>query len=194
MKLFRAVAREGFDEHHIHRRHPGRRLPSNIPYFIDNLWEYARWEGMPSRRHSTYASPTPELALKNASAGSLEMHEYVACELRFDREPKMLQLNVEDARDHDDVRALKKLLAKKLPKDWAEMDLEDKRGLEPLFMPGVSKQEMKRRLDWDPLLEDIVTSAMPLIKLWSTVQDGVNSMGELFFEIEEDNFYTLRPV
>lgn len=192
MKLFRAVPAGSLEEPaQVHRRHPGRRLPSNIPYFIDNLWEYARPAGMPSRRHAIYASPTAELALVNASAGMLERSGYQVCELVFHRAPKQLQLNVPDARDHKDVRALKWLVSSKLPKDWPEYDLEDKRGLEPLFMPGVMKSEIKQRLNWDPLFKEIVTSSLEMITLWSSTP---TNDGEYFFEIEDDNFYHLHPI
>ena len=69
MELFRAIpssqlvaAEKGF------RRQSTIRVPSNVPYVVDNLWESLRPKNMPSRRHAIYASPTPELALQNASA------------------------------------------------------------------------------------------------------------------------------
>ncbi len=61
-----------------YKRQTTLRIPSNFPYFVDNIWEWLRPAPMPSRRHAVYASPTPELALENASAPLAEGDRYVA--------------------------------------------------------------------------------------------------------------------
>ena len=40
MELFRAVRKERVRQDEEIRRSAGRRLPSNIPYMVDNLWEF----------------------------------------------------------------------------------------------------------------------------------------------------------
>ena len=42
------------------------RPPGNVPYYVDNIWEWLRPEGAPSRRKAAFASPTPELAAAGA--------------------------------------------------------------------------------------------------------------------------------
>lgn len=99
MKLFRAVAQKHYEEGKIIQRNPGRRLPSNIPYLVDNLLEFARPQEKPSRRHSVYASPTPELALRYAVADGADQSKYLVCELRCAKTPAIMQLSRQDASD-----------------------------------------------------------------------------------------------
>jgi hypothetical protein len=86
MPLYRAVPRENFNPDVIGRAHATRRVPSNVPFVVDNLWEYLRPEHLPSRRHAIYASPTPELALQNASVAGPLRDRYQACLLEVFRE------------------------------------------------------------------------------------------------------------
>jgi len=62
MKLFRATSESRIDEAQKYRRAGTIRIPSSVPYVVDNLWEWLRPVGMPSLRHAVYASPAPELA------------------------------------------------------------------------------------------------------------------------------------
>lgn len=83
------------------------RIPSNVPYVVDNLWEWLRPEDMPSRRHAIYASPTPELALANASAALAPGEIYVACRVIVaPAHIRVAQLAVRDAREHPDIRTV----------------------------------------------------------------------------------------
>jgi hypothetical protein len=41
----------------IRFRQTTRRPPGNIPYIVDNLWEWMRPDSFPCRRHSVFASP-----------------------------------------------------------------------------------------------------------------------------------------
>ena len=45
------------------------RPPKNIPYLVDNLWEWKRPKEYPCRRFSVFASPSEEIALKSGKAG-----------------------------------------------------------------------------------------------------------------------------
>ena len=79
------------------------RLPSNVPYVVDNLWEFLRPDHMPSRRYSIYASPTPELARQNCS-GSDQGQGLCVYRLVIQGEALLAQLPVKDAREHADVQ------------------------------------------------------------------------------------------
>ncbi|QOL48539.1 hypothetical protein [Massilia litorea] len=193
MSIYRAIPRATFEAGKELRRNPGRRLPSVIPYLVDNLWEYARPDGQPSRRHAVYASPTPQLALQNAAAGALRQDDYLACRLTFHYQPAMIQLSTSDARHHPDVRQLQHLVNSRL-REWAAGGLGDKLALAPLFMPGVTRGELAAAMAAEPALAKVVEEAAAAVTLWSPAPGAVSPDGELFFEIADDNFYVLHPV
>lgn len=193
MMLYRAVPATRLRPGEKIYRHEGRRLPGNVPYLVDNLWEYTRPHDGPSRRHGVYASPTPELALQNAIAGGLPPSGYVACRLAFHYEPAVMQLTVSDARHHPDIRTLQQLVNRELG-DRAGAGLADKLALAALFLPGVTRQELADAMAAAPLLDDLVRKAAAAVTFWSITPDQVAQDGELFFEIALDNYYTLDPV
>jgi hypothetical protein len=173
---------------------PGRRLPSHVPYVVDNLWEYARPDHLPSRRHSVYASPTPELALANASAGNLGRDGYVACRIELACQPRILQLSVDDARKHADIPRLVSCVNRYLPQGWAASDLEHKLALAPLFMPGITRDELAHAMTRDALLRAVVTEAAQGVTIWDTQAHPPVANGELFFEIRTGEAYILHPL
>jgi len=81
------------------------RLPSNLPYVVDNLWEVMRPQHMPSRRHALYASTTPELAMTNCSAND-QGQGFMVYQLVIDGPYSIAQIRQEDARDHPDKKRL----------------------------------------------------------------------------------------
>jgi hypothetical protein len=192
MPIYRAVPKSRCVPGQEIRRSQGRRLPSHVSYLADNLWEFTRPAGMPSRRHAVYASPTPELALQNA-AGGLPRHEYVACVLEFHYQPSMIQLTVSDARDHPDIKRLQQVVNESL-RDWSSGELDSKLALAPLFLPGVTREDLGAAMARAPLLDSVVRKAAAEVTLWTPGPDTISPDGELFFEIAEDNFYTLQPV
>lgn len=193
MEFFRAVPINGFNPNERQRWKADRRMPSNIPFFIDNLWELFRPDDMPSRRHSVYASPTPALALENASAGHLQKDQYIACYVRFDYPARFVQLNVTDARYHPDVKALQGLVRKHLGRKWGNFSLIEKSGLAALFLPVISAEELREAATRSSTLSDIIMEAEKLVSIW---QPGSKSSldGELFFELQDDNSYILEPI
>jgi hypothetical protein len=190
MKLYRAVPILGFVDKQRKVRHPGRRLPSNIPYLVDNLWEFTRPASKPSRRHAVYASPTVELALENASAAGFDRANYVVCELVFDEEPPLIQLSVKDARWHDDVANVQREVNSMLSR-WVETDLTNKGELSALFLPGTSKRELMGAMEEQPELKEIVLEASKVVTLW---EDEPSADGEFFLEVVEGNGYVLTKI
>lgn len=190
MKLYRAVPIPGFVDRQRKVRHEGRRLPSNIPYLVDNMWEFTRPASMPSRRHAVYASPTVELALECASAAGVDRAGYVVCELVFDKEPPTIQLSVKDARRHDDVPNVQRVVNGLLNR-WVESDLANKSTLAALFLPGTSKEELLGAMDAQPQLKEIVLEASKFVTLW---KDEPSADGEFFFEVLDGNGYVLTKI
>lgn len=154
--------------------------------------EYMRPADMPSRRHAVYASPTPELALQNATAGGLAPDAYVACRLAFHYQPVIIQLTVEDVRYHPDIRRLQQLVNKDL-RHWAGNALQAKLALAPLLLPGIAREELTAAAE-DALLGQLLRKASEAVTIWRPEPGKVNPDGELFFEIADNNFHTLEPV
>lgn len=190
MDVYRAVPKQQLQPGARLHRVPGRRLPGNIPYPVDNLWEFTRPPTLPSRRHAVYASSSPELALMNASAWKGEADAYVACRIEFHIRPPMVQLSVPDAREHPDVGHLQKLINQRL-RQWAGEEMAVKQQFAALFLPGVAKHELLIAMKASVLLDNLVVEAAAKVGLW---QAAPVADGELFFEIAEDNFYMLHPV
>lgn len=192
--LYRAELRSKLQTGVLISRFNGRRLPSNVPFAVDNIWEYTRPDTMPSRRHSVYASPTPVLALAGASQGSASRDDYVVCRLELVGSPRLLQIEVEDARYHRDVEAVQREILRRLRVgDWAQAPLEHKLALAPLFLPGVTRAELQQALQHDAWLAEVVDSAAALVTLW-TPPPARNAQGEIFFELDEGQGYVLHPL
>lgn len=188
MELFRAIpfsqlaaAEKGL------RRHATMRIPSNVPYVVDNLWESIRPKNMPSRRHAIYASPTPELALQNASVPLADGEEYVACRVVVEQQKiRIAQLQVTDARYHSDIRLIGKWISQH-GQELAELSLDQKQKLAPLFMPGLHRREMTELWKAHPLVAALCKYARQHSSFWSSASDSPRSLdGELFFELVGD--------
>lgn len=193
MDFFRAVPSRT-DVSKRHTRFNTRRLPSNIPYSIDNLWEFLRPANKPSRRHAVYASPSPELALANASAYTADTSEgYAAYALVFNHPPAFMQLSVTDARYHPDVKALQRIVHETLGAEFGALPLAQKLAVAPLFLPGVSADELRQAGLQCGLLQNILDQAGAASTFWDG-KDVLDPMseGELFFELDEKNSYVLQ--
>lgn len=191
MTIYRAVAKGKFKQGDIIGRTDGRRLPGNVPYLVDNLWEFCRPEHLPSRRHSLYASATPALALQNASAHAPE--GYIAYRMEFATPPAMYQLPVPDARDHADIKVLQPCVSRLLRKSGSAT-VAEKLAIAPLFLPGITKEELASAMVEHAVLREVVEEACKLVTFWTTDQATVAPDGELFFELVDGNTYTLEPI
>jgi hypothetical protein len=70
-----------------------KRPPGNIPYLVDNLWEWKRPDGYPCRRSAAYASPQPYLAQDSGASGCtvfrVELMEgFLLCQLQGYKDSK----------------------------------------------------------------------------------------------------------
>lgn len=196
MKMFRAVPTEGFDESKVYRAQSTRRMPSNIPYIVDNIWEWLRPEEFPSRRFAAYASPTPELALANASAVGSNPKLYTVCEVIFNTpDIKIAHISVKDARDHKEISAIMRHVADRMGKQFSNMDIKEKAQHAPLYMPGVSKEELQQYFLSSSSGQKLAEELEDMSIFWkeaSMIPRGHN--GELFFEVSGDVTYTLKKL
>lgn len=170
------------------------RAPGNVPYLVDNLWEWVRPSHLPCRRRSVYASPSPGLALASGADGStpyrveLQGH-FKAAQLRSDT----------DSKYHPECRTLPRRFLQHLGQSWLEAPLQAKRQLAPLWMPCLTKEQIDEtfqmaeapyRIDAKALAEEIhYWHDVRLIKCTDDIDpDG----GEVFFEPTDG--YRLIPV
>ena len=162
---------------------PTRRAPSNVPYLVDNLWEWRRPAHFPNRRHSVYASPSAAQARESgvASQGAVFRVEI------DDPQAKIAQLSIKDAKHLDEISRLMKLLPSCLGPAWPTLPLAEKTALAPLLAPCLSAEEVESLFAHPSLLasRDKIWEA---IRFWDEAQliprDGelAHPEGELFFE------------
>ena len=192
MKIYRAVPRKGFDPDKVYKAHSSGRLPGNVPYVVDNLWELMRPADKPSRRHAVFACPAPELTFGNAAAGGLSPDEYLACELIFKGpKPTPFQLSKLDARHHNDVYQLPKLVNKKLG-SWSDRSPESKLAFASLFLPGTTSDELAAARRGSSELDSLVEELAAAVTMWFDTPD--RAVGEITFQLGAEHSYILIPV
>lgn len=196
-KMYRAETKVGFDQNRRYEPRFTQRLPSNVPYLVDNIWEWLRPEDAPSRRHAVYASPTPELALLNASAGGLAMENYIVCELAlFGPAIKVAHLNVTDARLHPDIGTLMRHLPSAIDAGFADLSQQEKQRYAPLFLPGVKKAELEEFFSTSAHLGQLAAGIREISRFWLDASLSIrpDNDGEMFFEIPEGCYYFLHAI
>ena len=65
LKIFRSVKAKPGTTTELHKYRKTIRPPGNVPYVVDNLWEWKRPKNYPSRRFSVYAAPKESNAKKS---------------------------------------------------------------------------------------------------------------------------------
>lgn len=189
MQLFRAIPSSRLAEAKLGlRRQSTVRVPRNVPYVVDNLWESLRPKNMPSRRHAIYASPTADLALQNASAPLVDGDEYVACRVVVDtREIRVAQLQVKDARYHSDIHLISNWVGQR-GQVFADLSSNQKQTVAQLFLPGLNRNELTSLWSKDPLVAELCSYAREHLTFWSSACSAPKaSDGELFFELLGDS-------
>lgn len=170
---------------------PTRRIPNNIPYLVDNLWEWKRPENYPSRRHATCCSPTREGASASgvATTGRIYRVEVLSGE-------PIVQIRMRDAKDHGEVKELPKLLIRLLGGSaFGDLPIESKRDLAPLWCPVLSREEVDHLIRSGRLAPH-AQEIWDAIHFWedATLLDMnselANQEGELFFSAQS---YRLVP-
>jgi hypothetical protein len=184
-KVYRGIAKENYSIELIHH-FKTKRAPSNIPYLVDNIWEWMRPSTMPSRRISVYASPQKELALKYATS-----NDYV-CSIKFEKSVQMVQLtDYQDAKLHPEVKSIPKIILSHLGQNWLDSDLVGKKDIGQLFIPLLSKEEVESIL-LAPEMQSLKMSLFNHVDFWNDIKiiDEQTDLteGELFF-YAEDGYY-----
>ncbi|WP_118831783.1 hypothetical protein [Salinibacter ruber] len=184
-------AKKGADLSKAYTPHETRRPPSNVSYLVDNLWEWARPEGYPSRRNAKFGNPDPKEALRSAHLSSPDQ----VYRVEFLDDPKVAQMTTDrDARDHSDCRSLRKLVVRTLDGDmgrysWVSQDLSEKGPAAQLFQPCLTKEEVNRIFEKSDALRPHREEIREAVEFWDDVVvvepgDLDNDEGEVFFEYE----------
>lgn len=162
-----------------------RRAPGNVPYVVDNLWEWKRPEGFPNRRYSVFASPSGELA-----KGSAQYAEHLY-RVEIQGDCRISQIEEQDAREHQDCDKLKTRLRSFLyERGWMEEPLENKLAIAALWAPCLEKEEVESIFSVEPLGE-IRDALWGAITIWdgTRIVDPSKELpfpkGEVFFEADE---------
>jgi hypothetical protein len=208
LKLYRSVIpKEEGAEHFIDYRST-MRPPGNVPYIVDNLWEWKRPEGFPCRRSCAYASPDPELALKSGPQGG------TVFEIQFRGEYRIAQVvgypdskfhpecggKARNSREYSNLKkTIIRLLNKSADRWWPDLDLEEKLHAGQLWIPCLTKKEIDYLFGNIPALQRIKDEMASRIKYWDDVvllDPGKNTLpdkeGEIFFQAKGG--YSLKPI
>lgn len=192
--LYRAVPKNNFNENQIYKAKSTKRPPSNIPYIIDNIWECLRPDYFPSRRFSIYASPTPELALENASSVGYNKNDYIVCQLIVNKKDiKIAHIPVKDARNHSDISNIMRYVINNIGDNFSDMNIKDKIKHGALFLPTISKEELMEYFNNSN--NDLYYQIKKISTFWSEAKKTPqNHNGELFFELLNNSTYSLIKI
>lgn len=188
-KLFRSILKSDYIEEKKYHSHKTKRAPSNVPYLIDNVWEYLRPQHLPSRRFAIYASPNYQSALDSASSGR-KPDEYMVCEIIMPDNVKVAHLGVVDAKYHPDIKILQKAIMSYL--NFNDLTIYEKMEYASLFLPCVEPSELKLNEKVVKLLNHVAH----LSTFWQDANTYIDpdGLGELFFELEPNQSYTLKKI
>lgn len=172
---------------------PTRRAPGNVPYIVDNLWEWKRPKDMPSRRHCVCASPQSELAAQAGGAHSGRVFSVKVTNARTAQIPQV------DARYHPEVKTLPRLLLRHLEQPWVDGPAKMKMPESLLWTPCLSQSEVEELFKTEKLspFRDEIWSA---INFWDDarpVRPGADwpfEQGEIFFEAESWELFSTDSV
>jgi len=187
MTIFRAIQKS--EVRALYASPKTKRMPKNVPYLVDNLWEWLRPSGYPSRRHAVYASPNQELALGSAHPNGTNRTHFAVGRVIPVGTVRAVQLKVTDAKRHPDVEALPDAIRQWLGQSWIDSPLTMKLPLGALFLPVVDSEDVERALNQIPGGDELRKVIVKTSSFWAdaTPLDVnmaclSNESGELFFE------------
>ena len=187
--IFRCVMEKPDTVIKLREPKPTMRPPGNVPYVVDNLWEWKRPHNYPSRRYSVFASPRPELAKNSGPEGG---RVYT---VEFNGRHKLCQVKgYSDSKFHHECKSLKKLILHMLGHEWVEGNLAKKEEIGRLWMPCLTKDEINFLFESNKKLRKIREEVYNSISYWDNVAiitvntTFPNEKGELFFEAT-DGYY-----
>ncbi len=196
--IYRAVSKTKEVKNKLFVPHSTMRPPGNVPYLVDNLWEWARPLKYPNRRLAAFASPTPELA-REAFGGECNVYQV---EFNTGKTNKICQLirpgMNQDSKFHQECKSLKKLIIKKIGNDWFSKEIIEKNKIATLWMPCMRKEDVESIFKNSALLKSMRDELFDSINYWHDVvlikSSNVipDDRGEIFFEYPDG--YSLNSI
>jgi hypothetical protein len=163
------------------------RAPGNVPFHVDNIWEWLRPENYPSRRVSAFASPKPGQAADSAGCRLDQVYEVELldnqpfCQIVTGTQP-------EDAKYHPDIGRMKQSIMRALPQEWFALPIAGRGPEAALFLPCLTRDETETLMAETRLLKpDLIRAACTFwddIRLFEPgqVHDVTLPGGEIFFQ------------
>jgi len=192
-EIFRSVLEKPDTTTKFNHYRTTMRPPKNIPYLVDNLWEWKRPKEYPCRRLAVFASPNKEIALKSGKAGGTVFR------VEFQGLCKICQVKeYQDSKKHPECNTLKTFILKELCQKWIDAKLSEKEELGRLFIPCLTKNDMNFLFGSNEKLREIRDEVYNSIKYWDNVvtinknKPLPDERGELFFEAKDG--YYLRSI
>lgn len=162
------------------------RAPGNVPYYVDNIWEWLRPDNAPSRRRAAFASPTPELAAAGAQGDVADAWRVELVDGQSAYQIIRGQ-NPHDAKYHADIARLKSLIIGDLRHcSWFDLPLSERRPELDLFVPCVSQVDVRAIVESSTRLDLEMLKAA--CTFWSDVEEfdprqgPPHPTGEIFFD------------
>jgi hypothetical protein len=186
-ELYRAYTSK-LQETHVQRRSTWR-PPVNVPYVVDNLWEWVRPEGYPSRRMAAFASPS----IKEVKISQPADRPVFVYRVKLPAGSKVAQLRGHiDSKLHPEVDGLRRFIMVALGDKWSSLKSADKGSEALLFCPCLHANEVDSIVSKSKLLA--VSGLREKIRYWSDIrlivpeQDPMSPSGEIFFSVPEDGY------
>jgi hypothetical protein len=210
MSIYRAHEDKEADTFKEAKDRDSRRPPSNVPYVVDNLWEWTRPEAYPDRRCSKFASPNYQQALRSRGLSTDQTQSVFR--LEFEGTPTVAQLSAKDeegrllrdAKKHPDCKKLRKVLFEKLggKYDWSSKEMGEKHPASQLFQPCLTAEEVEYLFNSVDELQTHKTEIRRWVTYWDDLElidpDSLyNQEGEVLFQFKDpkdgDGFWR-RPI
>lgn len=163
------------------------RAPGNVPFLVDNVWEWLRPASFPSRRFSAFAAPSIDGAAASAACSTDQVYRV---EL-LDAQPVCQLINgqrPEDAKFHADIESLKRLIIRTLPREWYQRPPFE-RGIEAvLFLPCATHDDIDMVMQKSTLIDaDNIRNSCSFWRDVALLQGDLmlqemHHTGEIFFE------------
>ncbi len=188
--IYRSVEPKPNTTDTLHEYRTTMRPPGNVPYVVDNLWEWKRPDNFPCRRIAVFANQQMDLAKKSGP------DEGIVYRVEFNERFKLCVVKgYQDSKYHPDCKKLKKALFSSdfLGKDWLN-DRKEKNEIGKLWIPCLTKDEINSLVKNNNRLKEIKEKIYDAITYWDSVEligkgmDSPDPEGELFFEAE-DGYY-----
>jgi hypothetical protein len=187
--IFRSVLlTNGVEPDKLLRPDPVPRPPVSVPNVVDNLWEWARPERLPSRRFAVFGSPSPELAAEHGPEGG----EVYAVE--FNGHVKICQVRgYRNSKHHPECVKLPILLYERLGGDFLAAAMEQKGDAGRLWLPCLTKADVERVLEESSELRGARDELLSEVRYWDDVvlvddSGPCDPEDELFFDAP-DGYY-----